>query len=249
MRSFLASLLFLCLFSCDEPVQKAPLIQSIDQTALIEKFVQALTEQEFATAHKMLHDELASSWSKESFHEDLSSVQKTINWKPHITELATGPSPQGPYRKVIYRLGKNKSSRAFLEVMAMKSAGQNKIVQILIRQPLQSAPNPEILTLSQTFEKAMREEKFELAQSLFSESSRAHFSPLILKQMSNALAEVPQDNLSNFLRVLANSTWYHAVELGKKNESSSKLELIFESKDQTVTIHSLTYKSILSVVD
>ena len=125
----------------------------------------------------------------------------------------------------------------------MKSAGENKIVQILIRQPLKSAPNPETLVLSQTFEKAMRSADFESAQSLFSDASRANFSPMILKQMRHALAESPQNNSTLFLRVLANSTWYHAVELGKKDATHTKLELIFESKSDTLKIHSLTYKS------
>jgi hypothetical protein len=249
MRSFFIFGLFLCLLSCKEATKKQSIAQSIDQTALIEQFVQSLTEQQFDTAHEVLHDELASAWSKESFIEDLNSIQQQLVWQPQITEVATGPSPQGPYRKVIYRLEKPKASRASLEVMVMKSAGRNKIVQILVRQPLQSAPNAELLALSQTFEKAMRAEDFELAQSLFSESSQANFSPMILKQMKHALADIPQDNAAIYLRVLANSTWYHAVELGKKNEPHTKLELIFDSTHQQVKIHSLSYKSSPTALD
>lgn len=231
--------------ACKDEPKTAPTSTALDQTQTLEAFISAIEASHLTKAHQLLHPDLKADWSLDDFQEDFNAIQKELipHWSPNITEVATGPSPNGPYRKVSYRLEKKLNSRAHLEIMAMKNSGQNCVAQLKIHCPVETAPSQEIDALTKEFIQKIKDMQLDEAQLLFTEQAQHHYKPFILKSSQSALGSPSEKTQIQYLQVLINGTWYKAAELRNENKPHNHLEITFSNDSNQLL--SLVFKTVL----
>jgi len=218
--------------------------EQITEESIVADFIKAISADEYNRAFGLLHPKLSQAWTQERFGQDWQDIKKQISdrWKPEPTGSMSGQSPQGPYEQAAYQLDSNWRSVSSLEVTSMPVDGQTKIVNIVIRVPHLSEPPDAVQALVKEFVNAMVAKDFNSVSGMFSASSKAKYSPDILRQLSPILGDSADATSQTHYRICANTVWYDAVRLIPVNDPATFLELVASTDADSAEILALSFK-------
>lgn len=218
--------------------------EEIAQQSIFADFISAISTGNHRLAFNMLHPKLSGAWTQERFTQDWKDIKKQISdrWKPEPTGAMSGQSPQGRYEQAAYRLDSNWRSASSVELTSMEVDGQAKIVNISIRVPHPNRPPDAVQVLVKQFVDSMVAQEFESVSEMFSPSSKAQYSPDILRQLSPILGDSAEATSQDHYRICANTVWYDAVRLIPADDPATFLELLLSEDADGAKIVGLSFK-------
>ena len=253
----LAGLVLVILVGCSdhqsdaEPPPKEPAAQElmerhreITEEGILAGFVSAISASRHERAFGMLHPDLAKAWTQERFAQDWMDIkaQLAAGWQPEAVGSFSGQSPQGPYEQASYRLDSDWRSVSSVELTAMQSEGQPKIVLVQVRIPHADGPPNEVDARITEFVKRMVAGEYEPVVAMMSPTCKAQSPPQLLQQVSPVLGGSVDATSRDHYRICANGTWYHAVRLTPTDDPVTFLEVIVSVAEGSVQIEGLAFK-------
>ena len=234
-----------------EPLPKEPAAQElmdrhekVNEEGILAGFVSAISAGRHERAFGMLHPDLAEAWTQERFAQDWRAIkgQLSADWQPELVASFSGQSPQGPYEQAGYRLDSDWRSISSVELTAMQSEGQPKIVLVQVKIPHAEGPADEVDARITEFVEYMVAGEYESVAEMLSPTCRAQFPPQLLQQVSPVLGGSVDATSRNHYRICANGTWYHAVRLTPTDDPVTFLEVIASVAEGAVQIEGLAFK-------
>lgn len=218
--------------------------EEITEEGILADFVSAISAGRHERAFGMLHPDLAEAWTQERFAQDWMEIKGQISpdWQPEAVGSFSGQSPQGPYEQASYRLDSDWRSISSVDLTAMQSEGQPKIVVVQVRIPHADGPANEVKARTTEFVGCMVAGEYDSVVEMLSPACRAQFPPQLLQQISPLLGSSVDATSRDHYRICANGTWYHAVRLTPTDDPVTFLEVIVSVAEGSVQIEGMTFK-------
>jgi aspartyl-tRNA synthetase len=218
--------------------------EKITKEGILADFINKISENEFDDAIVLLHPKLKNAWTIDRFVSDWKDIREQIadRWGPEATGSFSGNSSQGPYEQATYRLSSDWRSSSSVDLVSMKTDGQNYIVRVYVRVPYKEDPPKSATETVDKLAKLIFSEKYKEVEGLMTASCKKQFPAKVIGQLRPILGKDETKIEKNYYRFCANTVWYDAVRLNQSGDGFTFIEFILSSENNESEVVSLTFR-------